>query len=63
MSLFLVGGKKSYSDILNLRHEGNNEKAATWKEFIEQRFPGEFEGAVQWLQMKLGFRSPGAGNF
>lgn len=34
-------------DILNLDPEGNNEKAATWKEVIGQRFPGEFEGAMQ----------------
>lgn len=41
------GKKKSYFDTSNLHPEGNNEKATTWKEFIGQRFPGEFEGAMQ----------------
>lgn len=39
--------KKSYFDTLNLHPEGNNEKAATLKEFTGQRFPGEIEGAMQ----------------
>lgn len=41
------GEIKSCFDISNLRSEGNNEKAATWEEFIEQIFPGEFEGVMQ----------------
>lgn len=52
------GGKKSYFDILNLHPEGNNEKVATWKGFIGQRFPGEFEGAMQVAPNEVRIQEP-----